>query len=253
MVDSIHLSRRDVLGLGAALGVAASGLTLASDAEAAPYKPFHPSVATNPRVFLAIAIDGKTLGRVVIELFADAAPKTAENFRALCTGEKGVGKKGRKLQYKGSAFHRIIPQFMCQGGDFTSGDGTGGESIYGDKFDDETFQGKAGRHFGPGTLSMANAGPHTNTSQFFLCTSATPHLNGRHVVFGQILTGYDEVVKAMEAVGSADGKPTRKVAIADCGVVVKDDKTPAKPPGPPPPSAPPPGSPPAPPPGPGPR
>jgi peptidylprolyl isomerase len=245
MAEPFPLSRRDVLALGAALGAAAAGLTVAGEAHAA-YKPFHPTVPTNPKVFLTIAIDGKNVGQITLELFADAVPRTAENFRALCTGEKGVGKKGKKLHYKGSAFHRIIPAFMCQGGDFTSGDGTGGESIYGPSFDDESFTGKAGRHFGPGTLSMANAGPHTNASQFFLCTSATPHLNGRHVVFGQVLTGYDEVVKPMEAVGSGDGKPAKKVVIVDCGMVPAATAgkpagpPPGAPPGPPPSAQPPP-------------
>src|SRR5438874_3179137 len=172
----------------------------------------------NPTVFLDISIGGQPAGRIEIELFADAVPKTAENFRALCTGEKGVGKSGKPLHYKGSGFHRIIPNFMCQGGDFTRGNGTGGESIYGAKFDDETFQGKAGKHTGPGILSMANAGPNTNGSQFFICTAATPWLDGKHVVFGQVIKGYD-VVKAMEAVGSQDGTPSKKVTIADCGKV----------------------------------
>jgi cyclophilin family peptidyl-prolyl cis-trans isomerase len=109
---------------------------------------------------------------------------------------------------------------MCQGGDFTRGNGTGGESIYGAKFADETFQGKAGKHFGPGTLSMANAGPNTNGSQFFICTASTPHLDGKHVVFGQIISGYD-VVKAMEAVGSRGGATSKKVTISDCGQIKK--------------------------------
>jgi peptidylprolyl isomerase len=167
----------------------------------------------NPRVFFDITIADKPAGRVTFELFADAAPKTAENFRALCTGEKGVGKQGKPLHYKGCRFHRIIQQFMCQGGDFTRGNGTGGESIYGDKFKDEAFTHK---HTTPGLLSMANAGPNTNGSQFFITTVATPWLDGKHVVFGKVVDGMD-VVRAMEAAGSRDGATSKDVVVADCG------------------------------------
>ncbi|KAH7517277.1 hypothetical protein FEM48_Zijuj09G0046400 [Ziziphus jujuba var. spinosa] len=214
----------------------------------------------NPFVFLDVSIDGDRMERIVIELFADVVPKTAENFRALCTeavksdylvsiacylilglnsmktsyaiillyclqyrikkkkngilGEKGIGKyTGKPLHYKGSHFHRIIKGFMAQGGDFSNGNGTGGESIYGGKFADENFK---LTHDGPGLLSMANSGPNTNGSQFFIIFKRQPHLDGKHVVFGKVVKGINAVQK-IEMVGTADGKPSGTVKIVDCG------------------------------------
>ncbi|XP_038898026.1 peptidyl-prolyl cis-trans isomerase CYP63 isoform X2 [Benincasa hispida] len=168
----------------------------------------------NPLVFLDVSIDGEPVQRIVIELFANVVPKTADNFRALCTGEKGIGKTTEKpLHYKGTFFHRIIKGFMAQGGDFSRGNGTGGESVYGGKFSDENFRLK---HDGPGMLSMANSGPNTNGSQFFITFKPQPHLDGKHVVFGKVVMGMD-VLKKIEQIGTADGKPGQPVKIVDCG------------------------------------
>merc|ERR1712220_10838 len=168
---------------------------------------------SNPVVFFDMTIGGAPAGRIEMTLRADVVPKTAENFRALCTGEKGTGRSGKALHFKGSSFHRVINNFMCQGGDFTRGNGTGGESIYGEKFADENFTLK---HTGPGILSMANAGPNTNGSQFFLCTVKTDWLDGKHTVFGSVTSGMD-VVKKIEGVGSQSGATKSPVVIADCG------------------------------------
>lgn len=169
---------------------------------------------TRPRTFFQIAINNKPEGFIEFELYDDIVPKTVENFRCLCTGEKGKGVYGKPLCYKGSVFHRIIPGFMLQGGDFTRGNGTGGESIFGDKFKDENFKLK---HTACGQLSMANSGPNSNGSQFFICTQATPHLDGKHVVFGRVVAGLD-LVRKIEKCGTSAGKPLMRVVITNCGM-----------------------------------
>ncbi|CDR46151.1 CYFA0S22e00606g1_1 [Cyberlindnera fabianii] len=158
------------------------------------------------KVYFEVTSDGAPLGKIVFQLYDDVVPKTAENFRALCTGEKGFG-------YAGSPFHRVIPQFMLQGGDFTRGNGTGGKSIYGEKFPDENF---VKRHERPGLLSMANAGPNTNGSQFFITTVACPWLDGKHVVFGEVIEGLD-VVKKIESLGSGSGATKTKLIVEKSG------------------------------------
>ena len=188
-----------------------------------PEEPELPDPKT-VRVFFEIAVETTSIGRIEFELFSEVVPKTVENFRCLCTGEMGRSVRTKhRLSFEGSVFHRIIPGFMCQGGDFTRGDGTGGESIYGDRFNDENFD----LLHKKGCLSMANAGPDTNGSQFFICTAATPHLDGKHVVFGQVLTGY-EVVEKMEALGHRSGKVAKRVSILSCGEIATETAPPPK-------------------------
>ncbi|XP_035670381.1 peptidyl-prolyl cis-trans isomerase-like [Branchiostoma floridae] len=163
--------------------------------------------------FFDVTIGGVPAGRIVFELRFDVVPRTAENFLSLCTGERGIGQSGKPLHYKGSRFHRVIPNFMAQGGDFTTEDGMGGESIYGEDFADENF---VLNHTGPGVLSMANAGPDTNGSQFFITFVVTAWLDGKHVVFGRVVEGMD-VLYQIEAVGSQSGATSKDVIIADSG------------------------------------
>jgi len=202
------------------------GVDIYSDKVGPPVAVIPNADGGNPHVFFDVVQGETKLGRIVMQLYQDITPRTAENFRALCTGEKGEGEAGKPLHYKGSAFHRVIKDFMIQGGDFTAGDGTGGESIYGEKFDDENF---ILTHTKGGLLSMANAGPGTNGSQFFLTSRETPHLDGKHVVFGHVVEGMEDVVRKIENVakGPSD-KPNVDIVIDDCGQMPEDYKPPAE-------------------------
>ena len=172
------------------------------------------AIPIHSTVFFDITIGGAAAGRITIQLF-DNTPRTSENFRQLCTGESGkTSRNGKPLHFKGCKFHRVIPDFMAQGGDFTVGNGTGGESIYGPNFADENF---TNLHTGRGILSMANAGPGTNGSQFFLCFVDTPHLNGAHVVFGKVSDGLGVLDAIEQNPVDRNDKPKKDVIIADCG------------------------------------
>lgn len=201
--------------------------------------------AERPLVFLDIEVAGHPAARVVCELFSDLVPKTVENFRCLCTGEKGFSTAGKPLHFKGNAFHRVVPGFAVQGGDITRGDGTGGESIWGGTFDDESFDLS---HDAPGLLSMANRGPNTNNSQFFILTKAYPKLDLKHVIFGRVLEGMGTIRRIEEVCGTADagselcraqkhhgvlafrpGLGDAKAIIVDCGVLNQEKGEPGEP------------------------
>ncbi|OSC98540.1 hypothetical protein PYCCODRAFT_993814 [Trametes coccinea BRFM310] len=168
-----------------------------------------------PRVFFDVSIDNQPSGRIIFELFNDTAPKTCENFRALCTGEKGLSPLSeRPLYYKNSIIHRSIKDFMIQGGDFTKRNGTGGESIYGGPFPDEDLSRPLDA---PGLLCMANKGPNTNNSQFFVTLRDCPHLNGKHVVFGRVIRGFEVVQRIAEVPTDEKDRPRVPVVIANCG------------------------------------
>jgi len=203
-LDTLQERLMKVLDLGSTQDMPVPTVDPSHEASYSP--PLGPPKAGSPRVFFDMTVGGVPIGRIVIELRADICPRTCENFRQLCTGEKGFG-------YKGSPFHRVIPGFMNQGGDFTKQNGTGGKSIYGSRFRDENFK---LRHTGAGILSMANSGKNTNGSQFFLCTAKTGWLDGKHVVFGQVVGGY-ATVKAIEKVGSRNGSTTHSVLVENCG------------------------------------
>jgi peptidylprolyl isomerase len=211
---------QDLMGLGPPLCAAAQLLHAKAMARAR-------RAARNPRVWLRLSCaDGsgaeegwRAAPRIEIELWDDVVPRTCENFRCLCTGEKGASQAfgGPPLCFKGSPIHRIVPGQILQGGDITRGDGRGGESIFGSKFADENFDGKAGRHTAKGLLSMANAGRNSNSSQFFITLDALPHLDGKHVVFGRVRSGMEHVLAIVGQAGTASGTPSHRVCVEDCG------------------------------------
>ena len=210
-------------------GLAAYGITQVlstqindTEEEVEEGEPAKPQAEITHRVYFDIDINSVPAGRVIFGLYGNVVPKTVENFATLCEGTKTDPKSGIRLAFAGSSFHRIIPNFMIQGGDFTRHNGTGGMSIYGNKFNDENF---ALKHNGPGILSMANSGKNTNGSQFFICTQKTSWLDGKHVVFGVVEEGMG-LVKRMESYGNSSGRPSTKISIRSAGIIVND--TPGK-------------------------
>lgn len=177
------------------------------------------------KCYFDISIDGQECGRIVFKLFQDKCPKTCENFRALCTGELGIGRHGKPLHYKGSSFHRIVRNFIIQGGDITDGNGKGGDSIYDGSFKDENF---SLIHDEPYLLSMANRGPDTNKSQFFITTNEAPHLDGKHVVFGRVVSGLDTIIRIERQEVDSISRPLKEVIIRDCGQLPKSDPLPVQ-------------------------